>query len=216
MCVVQIERSVLGLSLPHCSFLSEFGRGSPGAPVAVMACSWLLWYRLGILALMMCKMSKRCLWHLQMAPPWPVLPNCSLIHRNGEHFFKWLPDACIRTTQHIPRRKTIAHLVSCTLSPFQPSVHANESNLDSSRWRAVCYVSSEGSSHQSPEGFRRLRQSRCCSLPYRQHSWARHQTPWGANLVHGLSAAHLLLLQRKKRNHRPQVSLSSIRFWSDF
>lgn len=61
-----------------------------------MACSWLLWYRLGILALMMCKMSKQCLWHLQMAPPWPVLPNCSLIHGNGKHFFKWLPDACIR------------------------------------------------------------------------------------------------------------------------
>lgn len=84
------------LSLPLCFFLSEFGRGSPGAPVAVMACSWLLWYRLGILALMMCKMSKQCLWHLQMAPPWPVLPNCSLIHGNGKHFFKWLPDACIR------------------------------------------------------------------------------------------------------------------------
>lgn len=120
VCACQIDKECalsLPPSLPPRSLLSEFGRGSPGAPVAVMACSWLLWYRLGILALMMCKMSKQCLWHLQMAPPWPVLPNCSLIHGNGEHFFKWLPDACIRhdttqhnTTQHVLHTKTIAHL----------------------------------------------------------------------------------------------------------
>lgn len=89
------------LCAPMCvsvfSSRSAFWCGAvPPGPVcvSVMACSWLLWYRLGILALMMCKMSKQCLWHLQMAPPWPVLPNCSLIQRNRKHFFKWPPDAC--------------------------------------------------------------------------------------------------------------------------
>lgn len=89
------------LCAPMCvsvfSSRSAFWCGAvPPGPVcvSVMACSWLLWYRLGILALMMCKMSKQCLWHLQMAPPWPALPNCWLIHRNGEHFFNWPPFAC--------------------------------------------------------------------------------------------------------------------------
>lgn len=188
-------KSVLYISLPPCSLLSEFGRGSPGAPVAVMACSWLLWYRLGILALMMCKMSKQCLWHLQMAPPWPVLPNCSLIHGNGKHFFKWLPDACIRHNTTHPAHQNNS-------SPCAPSAPCH-------RFSQV--FTQMDKKKRSPEGEEEVFAKSSLRYPHtglqrslrgldrivaacRSDSTAglSTKTPWGANLVHRSTTLHLL------------------------
>lgn len=138
------ESAVSLFPLPR-PLLSEFGRGSPGAPAAVMACSWLLWYRLGILALMMCKMSKQCLWHLQMAPPWPVLPKCSLIHRNGGDFFKRLPDArsATRDASRTPQQSFTLR-TSVTFFPF----------ISAKRWRNLIKTS-------SPRGKREKKKQVC-------------------------------------------------------
>lgn len=178
-----------------------------------MACSWLLWYRLGILALMMCKMSKQCLWHLQMAPPWPVLPNCSLIHGNGKHFFKWLPDACIRhNAAHPTHQNNSSPYVA--LHPCHFSEAFTQIDEIKSPQGEELFAESflKGLPHWSWEVFEGLRQNRAWVADCLLDSTAglSTKTPRGANLVHRSSVVHLLHMH----SNRGITILGSLSFLS--